>query len=66
MQKEKEKNLINPNPQFSRKQLAKIIQDCIEGTQAFTDEYNNEWSKGYDDGVKDVTDGIKRRLGLNV
>jgi hypothetical protein len=66
MQKEKEKTINNSRMVFSQRQIAKIIQDCIEGTQAFTDEYNNEWSKGYDDGVKDVTDGIKRRLGLNV
>jgi hypothetical protein len=63
----KEKEATNNSRMvLSKRQIAKIIQDCIEGTQAFTDEYNNEWSKGYDDGVRDVTDGIKRRLGINV
>lgn len=25
-----------------------------------------DWGQGYDDGVEDVTEGIKRRLGLDV
>jgi len=49
---------------FSKRQLKRIIDDCIEGCGAFDGEHNDDWGQGYDDGVCDVTSGILIRIGL--